>query len=45
MTAHRFPFFRRVVEGVPDWVRRDRLTQAYGANVERREIAIGFALD
>ncbi len=40
----RFKFFRRNVE-VPDWVKEDRLTQEYRANVPQREIAIGFALD
>ena len=40
----RFKFFRRNVE-VPDWVKDDRLTQEYRANVTQREIAIGFALD
>ena len=40
----RFKFFRRNVE-VPDWVKEDRLTQEYRANVTQREIAIGFALD
>lgn len=40
----RFKFFRRNVK-VPDWVKDDRLTQEYRANVTQREIAIGFALD
>ncbi|MBI3193074.1 MAG: DUF3883 domain-containing protein [Ignavibacteriae bacterium] len=40
----RFKFFRRNVE-VPEWVKDDRLTQEYRANVTQREIAIGFALD
>ena len=40
----RFKFFRRQVS-VPDWVKTDRLTQEYRANVTQREIAIGFALD
>lgn len=40
----RFKFFHRNVE-VPDWVKDDRLTQEYRANVTQREIAIGFALD
>lgn len=40
----RFKFFRRNVN-VPDWVKDDRLTQEYRANVVQREIAIGFALD
>ncbi|MBU4259799.1 MAG: DUF3883 domain-containing protein [Proteobacteria bacterium] len=40
----RFKFFRRNV-AVPEWVKEDRLTQEYRANVTHREIAIGFALD
>jgi hypothetical protein len=40
----RFKFFRRTV-GVPDWVKQDRLTQQYRANVTQREISIAFALD
>lgn len=40
----RFKFFRRTL-GVPDWVKKDRLTQQYRANVTQREIAIAFALD
>jgi len=40
----RFKFFRRNVE-VLHWVKADRLTQEYRANVTKREIAIGFALD
>jgi len=40
----RFKFFHREVQ-VPDWVKDDRLTQEYRANVTKREIAIGFALD
>lgn len=40
----RFKFLRRDIE-VPDWVKDDRLTQEYRANVTKREIAIGFALD
>jgi len=40
----RFKFFHRKVD-VPDWVKNDRLTQEYRANVTQREIAIGFALD
>jgi len=40
----RFKFFRREVE-VPEWVKDDRLTQEYRANVTKREISIGFALD
>lgn len=39
-----FKFFRHSVS-VPDWVKEDRLTQEYRANVTHREIAIGFALD
>ncbi len=40
----RFKFFHWNVE-VPDWVKDDRLTQEYRANVTKREITIGFALD
>ncbi len=40
----RFKFFRHTIE-VPDWVKKDRLTQEYRANVTKREIAIAFALD
>lgn len=40
----RFKFFHRIIE-VPDWVKQDRLTQEYRANVTKREIAIAFALD
>ncbi|MBI4294976.1 MAG: hypothetical protein HY669_02270 [Chloroflexi bacterium] len=40
----RFKFFRRSIE-VPNWVKQDRLTQEYRANVTKREIAIAFALD
>jgi len=40
----RFKFFRRVCP-VPEWVKLDRLTQEYRANVTNREIAIAFALD
>ena len=40
----RFKFFRRTIE-VPGWVKQDRLTQEYRANVTKREIAIAFALD
>lgn len=40
----RFKFFHRKVV-VPEWVKEDRLTQEYRANVTHREIAIGFALD
>lgn len=45
----RFKFFRRIIppnhQDVPEWVRQDRLTQEYRANVTQREIAIAFALD
>ncbi len=41
----RFKFFHRSLEEIPDWVKEDRLTQEYRANVTRREIAIAFALD
>lgn len=41
---HRFKFFHRTVS-IPDWVKEDRLTQEYRANVAQREIAIAFALD
>ncbi len=40
----RFKFIRRIVE-VPEWVKQDRLTKEYRANVAKREIAIAFALD
>ena len=40
----RFKFFRQNIT-VPEWVKDDRLTQEYRANVTQREIAIGFALD
>lgn len=40
----RFKFFRRTCQ-VPGWVRQDRLTQEYRANVIQREIAIAFAID
>jgi len=40
----RFKFFHRNIT-VPEWVKDDRLTQEYRANVTQREIAIGFALD
>jgi hypothetical protein len=39
-----FKFFRKEVE-VPEWVKQDRLTQEYRANVKLREIAIAFPLD
>ncbi len=41
----RFKFFRRTLKKIPDWVRQDRLTQEYRANVAQREIAIAFAMD
>lgn len=41
----RFRFFRRVLNEIPDWVKQDRLTQEYRANVTQREIAKAFALD
>jgi len=44
-TQQRFKFFRRTLEPIPDWVKQDRLTQEYRANVAKREIAIAFALD
>jgi len=44
-TQQRFKFFRRTLEQIPDWVKQDRLTQEYRANVAKREIAIAFALD
>lgn len=40
----RFKLFCRTIE-VPDWVKQDRLTQEYRANVAKREIVIAFALD
>jgi len=40
----RFKFFHQKIT-VPEWVKDDRLTQEYRANVTQREIAIGFALD
>ncbi len=40
----RFKFFHRTIK-LPDWVKQDRLTQEYRANVTRREIAIAFTLD
>ena len=40
----RFRIFRAAVD-VPPHVRVDPLTQDYRSGVERREIAIGFALD
>jgi len=42
--AQRFRFFRHTCQ-VPDWVKGDRLTQEYRANVAQREIAIAFAID
>lgn len=41
----RFKFFRRTLIDIPDWVKQDRLTQEYRANVTQREITIAFALD
>lgn len=43
----RFRIFRRTlqVDGAPDWVKGDRLTQDYRANVVQREILVAFALD
>ncbi len=41
----RFKFFRRTLKDIPDWVKQDRLTQEYRANVTQREIAIAFAMD
>lgn len=41
----RFKFFRRTLKEIPEWVKQDRLTQEYRANVTKREIAIAFALD
>ena len=41
---YRFRIFRHTVN-VPDWVKQDRLTQQYRANVSQRQIAIAFALD
>ena len=41
----RFKFFRRLIEKIPDWVKQDRLTQEYRANVTQRGIAIAFSLD
>jgi hypothetical protein len=46
----KFKFFKRLLgEGtkreIPLWVKTDRLTQEYRANVTQREIAIAFALD
>jgi len=40
-----FKFFRRTLKEIPGWVREDRLTQEYRANVAQREIAIAFAID
>ena len=40
----KFRLFHRTLE-VPDWVKQDRMTQEYRANVTHREIAIAFALD
>jgi len=41
----KFKFFRHTLKQVPEWVKQDRLTQDYRANVTQREIAIAFALD
>ena len=41
---HRFKFFHSDID-VPEWVKNDRLTQEYRANVTKRTIAIGFSLD
>jgi hypothetical protein len=46
----QFKFFKRMLgKGtqweIPSWVKQDRLTQEYRANVTQREIAIAFALD
>lgn len=41
----RFKFFHRTLKEIPNWVRQDRLTQEYRANVTQRETAIAFALD
>jgi hypothetical protein len=41
----RYKIFRRVLDEIPDWVKKDRLTQEYRANVTQREIAIAFHLD
>ena len=40
----RFKFFRHTCP-VPNWVKQDRLTQEYRANVTQREIAVAFAVD
>ena len=41
----KFKFFRRTLKQIPDWIKQDRLTQDYRANVTQREIAVAFALD
>lgn len=41
----KFKFFRKTLTEIPDWVKQDRLTQEYRANVTKREISIAFALD
>ncbi len=41
----RFKFFRRNLKKIPEWVKQDRLTQEYRANVTQREIVVAFALD
>lgn len=41
----KFKFFRKTLTEIPDWVKQDRLTQEYRANVTKREISVAFALD
>lgn len=41
----KFKFFRRTLKEIPEWVKQDRLTQEYRANVTQREISIAFVLD
>lgn len=41
----KFKFFRHTLKEVPSWVKQDRLTQEYRANVTQRKIAIAFAID
>ena len=41
----KFKFFHRTIETIPDWVKQDRLTQLFRANVTKRKIAIAFALN
>ncbi|HJT22684.1 MAG TPA: hypothetical protein VJ746_19585 [Nitrospira sp.] len=43
-TEYRFRIFRKMVS-VPEYVKKDRLTQEFRAKVPTREIAIAFALD